>query len=170
MNRFIIMLLLSLLSISVFANEPEFPYSVISMRHYGVYDDTEQDNRYNHPYQNSYGRHTHTNDDTYRCSYHTDYKIDLVSANTFSNTPYMEITTILSPPNDDNAYSMPSGIRPRQHTLYNDDKEDDDLHEPETYDPQAVPVGDIPWPLMFLLIVGYVLHLRKSIPNKPIDS
>lgn len=65
---------------------------------------------------------------------------------------------------DNNGYGgrrRSSGVRPPQRDV---DAGDSGEKEPETNDPNATPLGDMPWVLMALLVGGYALRisLRKA--------
>ena len=165
MNRYISILLISLFTLSVYAYEPEYSYSVISTRHYGAQSDADNDRYSQNDYYNSYRVRTQTNSDSYHSSYGSD-RVDRISANTFSSTPSMEITTML-PTIDEkhNGYGGPrrsSGVRPPQRGIDGSDMTDPDVKDPETNDPNATPLGDTPWLLMLLLALGYALRVGKK--------
>lgn len=163
MTRFISILLISLLTLSVYAYEPEYSYSVISTRHYGAQSDADNGYERQNNYNSSYGIHTSTQSDSYHSSYGSDYRSDRISANTFSSTPSMEITTMLPTIDENNnGYGGPrrsSGVRPPQREV---DLGDGDVKEPETNDPNATPLGDTPWFFMLLLVAGYALRVARK--------
>lgn len=159
MNRIISILLISLLTVSVYAYEPEYPYSVISTLHYGAYGEAEQDDDSNNPYGNPYGGRTPSFNDTYRCSYHGEMKMDRISANTFSATPSMEITTMLPPEEEGSFYGFSSSIRPPQRDVGTGDG---DVTEPGTNDPNATPLGDTPWVLMAILAGAFAIFSARK--------
>lgn len=171
MNRLVIFILLSVFSFGVHAQYTESSYSVISHRQYsaqGSYAQIDQ-SYYGGVYQTSthssyYG--TERSDD-YQSSYHSDngYQ-DRISANTFSSTPSMEINTML-PTQDEECQGYgnrrrSSGVRPPQRGVDGEDQGDTDLKEPETNDPNATPLGDTPWVLMLLLVLGCALRQGKK--------
>ena len=143
MKRLIILLLLSVFSFGVYAQYAESSYSVISHRQYGAQSDS---------YHSS-----HHNTVNYR---------DRVSANTFSSTPSMEITTMLSPEPDHNNNSNmaePAGIRPPQRGVGEGDvKLEEGWEEP-------FPLGDTPWMLITLLALGYALRKRAILRKEITD-
>lgn len=169
MKRLVIIYLLSVLSFGLYAQYAESSYSVISHRQYGAHDSYNQttQSHYDGMYQTSsrsayYGAEQ---SDGYQSSYRSgDMYQDRVSANTFSNTPSMEITTMLpSVDEDNNGYGgrrRSSGVRPPQRDV---DVDDNGEKEPETNDPNATPLGDTPWVLMLLLALGYALRVDKKI-------
>ena len=137
MKRLVILFLSSVLSIGLYAQYTESSYSVISHRQYGA----EQSEGYHSSYHNA-----------------VNYQ-DRVSANTFSSTPSMEITTMLPPePNDNGNSSMgePTGVRPPQRGVGEGDEKPDGWEEP-------FPLGDTPWLLILLLALGYALRVGKKI-------
>lgn len=166
MERLILVLLLSVFSFGVYAQGSESPYVVISHRQYGKQDSYNSYNQsqYGDIYQTSsrsaqYGAEQ---SDGYRSSYHNavNYQ-DRVSANTFSSTPSMEITTMLPPEPDDNGNSSMgelSGIRPPQRVVGEGDEDD----KPDGWE-EPFPLGDTPWLLMLLLALGYALRVGKKI-------
>ena len=168
MERLILVLLLSVFSFGVYAQGSESPYSVISHRQYGTQDSYNSYNQsqYGGIYQTSsrsacYGAEQ---SDGYQSSYRSgDMYQDRVSANTFSNTPSMEITTMLPTVDEsNNGYGgrrRSSGVRPPQRDV---DAGDSGEKEPETNDPNATPLGDTPWLLMLLLAGGYAIYVRKK--------
>ncbi len=168
MERLILVLLLSVFSFGVYAQGSESPYSVISHRQYGAHDSYNQNTQshYDGMYQTS-SRSAHygaEQSDGYHASYRSgDMYQDRVSANTFSNTPSMEITTMLPTVDEsNNGYGGPrrsSGVRPPQRDV---DAGDIDEKEPETNDPNATPLGDTPWLLMLLLAGGYAIYVGKK--------
>ena len=166
MNRFISILLISLLTLSVYAYEPEYSYSVISTRHYGAQSDADNGYERQNNYNSSYGIHTSTQSDSYHSSYGSDYRSDRISANTFSSTPSMEITTMLPTIDENNnGYGGPrrsSGVRPPQREIDGPDTTDPNVKEPETNDPNATPLGDTPWFFMLLLVAGYALRVARK--------
>ena len=149
MKRLVIIYILSVFSFSVYAQYTESSYSSFSHRQYGgVYQTSsrsahygaEQSDGYHSSYQNA-----------------VNYQ-DRVSANTFSSTPSMEITTMLPPEPDDNGNSSmgePSGIRPPQRGVGEGDEKPDGWEEP-------FPLGDTPWVLMALLVAGYAVWVGKK--------
>ena len=169
MERLILVLLLSVFSFGVYAQGSESSYSVISHRQYGTQDSYNSYNQsqYGGIYQTSsrsayYGAEQ---SDDYQSSYRSgDMYQDRVSANTFSNTPSMEITTMLPTVyEDNNGYGgrrRSSGVRPPQRDVNPGDSGEE---EPETNDPNATPLGDTPWVLMLLLALGYALRVGKKI-------
>lgn len=150
MNRYISILLISLFTVSVYAYQPDYSYSVISTHHYGAQREAEH---------NSYGVHTQMNSESYHGSYGSDYRSDRISANTFSSVPSMEITTMLPTVDEKhNGYGGPrrsSGARPPQRGIDGDDITDPDVKEPETNDPNATPLSETPWLIILLLAAGY---------------
>lgn len=163
MERLILVLLLSVFSFGVYAQGSESPYSVISHRQYGTQDSYNSYNQsqYGGIYQTSsrsayYGAEQ---SDDYQSSCRSgDMYQDRVSANTFSNTPSMEINTMLPPEPDDNGNSNmgePSGIRPPQRGVGEDDQKPDGWEDP-------LPLGDTPWLLMLLLAGGYAIYVGKK--------
>ena len=165
MNRYISILFISLFTLSVYAYEPEYSYSVISTRHYGAQSDADNDRYSQNDYYNSYRVRTQTNSDSYHSSYGSD-RVDRISANTFSSTPSMEITTML-PTIDEkhNGYGGPrrsSGVRPPQRGIDGSDMTDPDVKEPETNDPNATPIGATPWFFMLLLVAGYAIFSARK--------
>lgn len=168
MERLILVLLLSVFSFGVYAQGSESPYSVISHRQYGTQDSYNSYNQsqYGGIYQTSsrsayYGAEQ---SDGYHASYRSgDIYQDRVSANTFSNTPSMEITTMLPSVDDsNNGYGgrrRSSGVRPPQRDV---DPDDSGEEEPETNDPNATPLGNTPWLLMLLLAGGYAIYVGKK--------
>ena len=153
MKRLVIIYILSVFSFSVYAQYTESSYSGFSHRQYGgVYQTSsrsahygaEQSDGYHSSYQNA-----------------VNYQ-DRVSANTFSSTPSMEITTMLPTIDENNnGYGGPrrsSGVRPPQREV---DLGDGDVKEPETNDPNATPLGDTPWVLMALLVAGYAIYIAR---------
>lgn len=171
MERLILVLLLSVFSFGVYAQGSESPYSVISHRQYGTQDSYNAYNQsqYGGIYQTS-SRSAHygaEQSDGYQSSYRSgDMYQDRVSANTFSNTPSMEITTMLpSVDESNNGYGgrrRSSGVRPPQRGVDDDDKTDPEIKEPDTNDPNATPLGDTPWLLMLLLAGGYAIYVGKK--------
>lgn len=152
MKRLVIISLLSVLSFGMYAQYAESSYSVISHRQYDALDSYSQ---------SQYGSVHHVTDqNAYQSSYRSEniYQ-DRVSANTFSSTPSMDMNP-LSPSSND-GYSgmggtrMHSPVRPPQRGIDNEDQEDGDLSEPDTNDPNATPLGDIPWLLLLLLVTVY---------------
>ena len=156
MKRLVIIYILSVLSFSVYAQYTESSYSSFSHRQYGgVYQTSsrsahygaEQSDGYHSSYQNA-----------------VNYQ-DRVSANTFSSTPSMEITTMLPTIDENNnGYGGPrrsSGVRPPQREIDGGDIKDPDVKEPETNDPNATPLGDTPWVLMALLVAGYAIYIAR---------
>lgn len=143
MKRLIILLLLSVFSFGIYAQYAESSYSIISHRQYGAQSDS------------------------YHSSHHNivDYQ-DRVSANTFSSTPSMEITTMLSPEPDHNNNSNmaePAGIRPPQRGVgEGDEKPEEGWEEP-------FPLGDTPWMLITLLALGYALRKRAILRKEITD-
>lgn len=143
MKRLIILLLLSVFSFGIYAQYAESSYSIISHRQYGAQSDD------------------------YRSAHHNivDYQ-DRVSANTFSSTPSMEITTMLSPEPDHNNNSNmaePAGIRPPQRGVgEGDEKPEEGWEEP-------FPLGDTPWMLITLLALGYALRKRAILRKEITD-
>ena len=143
MKRLIILLLLSIFSFGIYAQYAESSYAVISHRQYG------------------------TQSDSYHSSHHNtvNYR-DRVSANTFSSTPSMEITTMLSPePDHTNNSNMaePAGIRPPQRGVgEGDEKPEEGWEEP-------FPLGDTPWMLITLLALGYALRKRAILRKEITD-
>jgi len=165
MERLILVLLLSVFSFGVYAQGSESPYSVISHRQYGTQDSYNSYNQsqYGGIYQTS-SRSAHygaEQSDGYHASYRSgDMYQDRVSANTFSNTPSMEINTMLPPEPDDNGNSSmgePSGIRPPQRVV----GEGDEDEKPDGWE-EPFPVGDTPWLLMLLLAGGYAIYVGKK--------
>ena len=157
MKRLVIIYILSVLSFSVYAQYTESSYSSFSHRQYGgVYQTSsrsahygaEQSDGYHSSYQNA-----------------VNYQ-DRVSANTFSSTPSMEITTMLPTIDENNnGYGGPrrsSGVRPPQREIDGGDITDPDVKEPETNDPNATPLGDTPWVLMVLLVAGYAIFSARK--------
>lgn len=136
-------------SFSIYAQYTESSYSGFSHRQCGgVYQTSSRSAHYGA--EQSEGYHS---------AYHNavDYQ-DRVSANTFSSTPSMEITTMLPPePNDNGNSSMgePSGIRPPQRGVGEGDEKPDGWEEP-------FPLGDTPWVLMALLVAGYAVRVGKK--------
>ena len=137
MKRLVIIYILSVFSFSVYAQYTESSYSGFSHRQYGgVYQTSSRSAHYGA--EQSEGYHS---------AYHNavNYQ-DRVSANTFSNTPSMEITTMLPTVyEDNNGYGgrrRSSGVRPPQRDV---DAGDSGEKEPETNDPNATPLGDTPW-------------------------
>lgn len=156
MKRLVIIYILSVFSFSVYAQYTESSYSSFSHRQYGgVYQTSsrsahygaEQSDGYHSSYQNA-----------------VNYQ-DRVSANTFSSTPSMEITTMLPTIDENNnGYGGPrrsSGVRPPQREIDGSDTTDPDVKEPETNDPNATPLGDTPWVLMALLVAGYAIYIAR---------
>ena len=149
MKRLVIIYILSVFSFSVYAQYTESSYSGFSHRQYGgVYQTSSRSAHYGA--EQSEGYHS---------SYHNavNYQ-DRVSANTFSSTPSMEITTMLPPEPDDNGNSSmgePSGIRPPQRGVGEGDENPDGWEEP-------FPLGDTPWVLMALLVAGYAVRVGKK--------
>lgn len=149
MKRLVIIYILSVLSFSVYAQYTESSYSSFSHRQYGgVYQTSSRSAHYGAEQS-----------DGYHSSYHNavNYQ-DRVSANTFSSTPSMEITTMLPPEPDDNSNSSmgePSGIRPPQRGVGEGDEKPDGWEEP-------FPLGDTPWVLMALLVAGYAVWVGKK--------
>lgn len=156
MKRLVIIYILSVFSFSVYAQYTESSYSSFSHRQYGgVYQTSsrsahygaEQSDGYHSSYQNA-----------------VNYQ-DRVSANTFSSTPSMEITTMLPTIDENNnGYGGPrrsSGVRPPQREIDGGDTTDPDVKEPETNDPNATPLGDTPWVLMALLVAGYAIYIAR---------
>jgi hypothetical protein len=171
MKRLIILLLLSVFSFGIYAQYAESSYSVISHRQYGTQDSYSQttQSHYGDVYQTS-SRSAHygaEQSDGYRLSHHNivDYQ-DCVSANTFSSTPSMEITTMLSPEpdhNDNSNMAEPAGIRPPQRGVgEGDEKPEEGWEEP-------FPLGDTPWMLITLLALGYALR-QRAIQRKEITD
>lgn len=157
MKRLVIIYILSVFSFGVYAQYTESSYSAFSHRQYGgVYQTSSRSAHYGA--EQSEGYHS---------SYHNavNYQ-DRVSANTFSNTPSMDVDPIAPSSND--SYSgmrgtrMHSPVRPPQREIDNEDKEDEDLKEPETNDPNATPLGDTPWVLLALLVAGYAVRVGKK--------
>lgn len=171
MERLILVLLLSVFSFGVYAQGSESPYSVISHRQYGTQDsyNTYNQSQYGGIYQTS-SRSAHygaEQSDDYQSSYRSgDMYQDRVSANTFSNTPSMEITTMLPTVDEsNNGYGgrrKSSGVRPPQRDVDDDDTTDPEIKEPDTNDPNATPLGDTPWLLMLLLAGGYAIYVGKK--------
>ena len=154
MKRLVIIYILSVFSFSVYAQYTESSYSSFSHRQYGgVYQTSSRSAHYGAEQS-----------DGYHSSYHNavNYQ-DRVSANTFSTTPSMEITTMLPTIDENNnGYGGPrrsSGVRPPQREV---DLGDGDVKEPETNDPNATPLGDTPWVLMALLVAGYAVWVSKK--------
>ena len=154
MKRLVIIYILSVFSFSVYAQYTESSYSGFSHRQYGgVYQTSSRSAHYGA--EQSEGYHS---------AYHNavNYQ-DRVSANTFSNTPSMEITTMLPTVyEDNNGYGgrrRSSGVRPPQRDV---DAGDSGEKEPETNDPNATPLGDTPWVLMALLVAGYAVRVGKK--------
>ena len=149
MKRLVIIYILSVFSFSVYAQYTESSYSSFSHRQYGgVYQTSSRSAHYGAEQS-----------DGYHSSYHNavNYQ-DRVSANTFSSTPSMEITTMLPPEPDDNGNSSmgePSGIRPPQRGVGEGDEKPDGWEEP-------FPLGDTPWVLMALLVAGYAVRVGKK--------
>lgn len=156
MKRLVIIYILSVFSFSVYAQYTESSYSGFSHRQYGgVYQTSsrsahygaEQSDGYHSSYQNA-----------------VNYQ-DRVSANTFSSTPSMEITTMLPTIDENNnGYGGPrrsSGVRPPQREIDGGDTTAPDVKEPETNDPNATPLGDTPWMLMALLVAGYAIYIAR---------
>ena len=169
MNRFISILLISLLTLSVYAYEPEYSYSVISTRHYGAQSDADNGYERQNNYNSSYGIHTSTQSDSYHSSYGSDYRSDRISANTFSSTPSMEITTMLPTIDENNnGYGGPrrsSGVRPPQREEGEGDSkpgEGDNQEGDNWNDPNSTPLGDTPWFFMLLLVAGYALRVARK--------
>ena len=159
MNRYISILLISLFTVSVYAYQPDYSYSVISTHHYGAQREADNGYERQNNYNSSYGIHTSTQSDSYHSSYGSDHRSDRISANTFSSVPSMEITTML-PTIDEkhNGYGGPrrsSGARPPQRGIDGSDITDPDVKEPETNDPNATPLGETPWLIILLLAAGY---------------
>ena len=157
MKRLVIIYILSVLSFSVYAQYTESSYSSFSHRQYGgVYQTSSRSAHYGAEQS-----------DGYHSSYHNavNYQ-DRVSANTFSTTPSMEITTMLPTIDENNnGYGGPrrsSGVRPPQRGIDGSDTTDPDVKEPETNDPNATPLGDTPWVLMALLVAGYAVRVGKK--------
>ena len=176
MKRLVILFLSSVLSIGLYAQYTESSYSVISHRQYGAQDAYSQttQSHYDGMYQTS-SRSAHygaEQSNGYRSSYHNtvDYQ-DRVSANTFSSTPSMDNEPLISSSNEGyqgmGGTRMHSPVRPPQREIDNEDQGDPDVKEPETNDPNATPLGDMPWLLMLLLALGYALrvNLPKDIEN-----
>lgn len=162
MKRLVIIYILSVFSFSVYAQYTESSYSAFSHRQYGgVYQTSSRSAHYGA--EQSEGYHS---------SYHNavNYQ-DRVSANTFSNTPSMEITTMLPTVyEDNNGYGgrrRSSGVRPPQRDV---DAGDSGEKEPETNDPNATPLGDTPWVLMALLVAGYAVWVGKKYGVRMLDS
>lgn len=154
MKRLVIIYILSVFSFSIYAQYTESSYSGFSHRQYGgVYQTSSRSAHYGAEQS-----------DGYHSSYHNavNYQ-DRVSANTFSNTPSMEITTMLPTVyEDNNGYGgrrRSSGVRPPQRDV---DAGDSGEEEPETNDPNATPLGDTPWVLMALLVAGYAVWVGKK--------
>lgn len=174
MERLILVLLLSVFSFGVYAQGSESPYSVISHRQYGTQDsyNTYNQSQYGGIYQTSsrsaqYGAEQ---SDGYHASYRSgDMYQDRVSANTFSSTPSMEITTMLpSVDESNNGYGgrrRSSGVRPPQRGEgEGDDKPGTGNNQGGSNwdDPNATPLGDTPWLLMLLLAGGYAIYVGKK--------
>ena len=162
MKRLVIIYILSVLSFSVYAQYTESSYSAFSHRQYGgVYQTSSRSAHYGA--EQSEGYHS---------AYHNavNYQ-DRVSANTFSNTPSMEITTMLPTVyEDNNGYGgrrRSSGVRPPQRDV---DAGDSGEKEPETNDPNATPLGDTPWVLMALLVAGYAVRVGKKYGVRMLDA
>ena len=162
MKRLVIIYILSVLSFSVYAQYTESSYSGFSHRQYGgVYQTSSRSAHYGA--EQSEGYHS---------AYHNavNYQ-DRVSANTFSNTPSMEITTMLPTVyEDNNGYGgrrRSSGVRPPQRDV---DAGDSGEKEPETNDPNATPLGDTPWVLMALLVAGYAVRVGKKYGVRMLDA
>ena len=165
MKRLVILFLSSVLSFGLYAQYAESSYSVISHRQYGAHDSYNQttQSHYGGIYQTSsrsaqYGAEQSNG---YHSSYHNavNYQ-DRVSANTFSLTPSMEITTMLPPePNDNGNSSMgePTGVRPPQREVGEGDRDD----KPDGWE-EPFPLGDTPWLLMLLLALGYALRVARK--------
>lgn len=156
MKRLVIIYILSVFSFSVYAQYTESSYSSFSHRQYGgVYQTSSRSAHYGAEQS-----------DGYHSSYHNavNYQ-DRVSANTFSSTPSMEITTMLPTIDENNnGYGGPrrsSGVRPPQREIDGSDTTDPDVKEPETNDPNATPLGDTPWVLMALLVAGYAIYIAR---------
>ena len=162
MKRLVIIYILSVFSFSVYAQYTESSYSGFSHRQYGgVYQTSSRSAHYGA--EQSEGYHS---------AYHNavNYQ-DRVSANTFSNTPSMEITTMLPTVyEDNNGYGgrrRSSGVRPPQRDV---DAGDSGEKEPETNDPNATPLGDTPWVLMALLVAGYAVWVGKKYGVRMLDA
>lgn len=162
MKRLVIIYILSVFSFSVYAQYTESSYSAFSHRQYGgVYQTSSRSAHYGA--EQSEGYHS---------AYHNavNYQ-DRVSANTFSNTPSMEITTMLPTVyEDNNGYGgrrRSSGVRPPQRDV---DAGDSGEKEPETNDPNATPLGDTPWVLMALLVAGYAVWVGKKYGVRMLDA
>ena len=157
MKRLVIIYILSVFSFSVYAQDTESSYSSFSHRQYGgVYQTSSRSAHYGAEQS-----------DGYHFSYHNavNYQ-DRVSANTFSSTPSMEITTMLPTIDENNnGYGGPrrsSGVRPPQREIDGSDTTDPDVKEPETNDPNATPLGDTPWFFMLLLVAGYAIFSARK--------
>ena len=168
MNRYISILFISLFTLSVYAYEPEYSYSVISTRHYGAQSDADNDRYSQNDYYNSYRVRTQTNSDSYHSSYGSD-RVDRISANTFSSTPSMEITTMLPTIDENhNGYGGPrrsSGVRPPQREVGEGDSkpgEGDNQEGDNWNDPNATPLGATPWFFMLLLVAGYAIFSARK--------
>lgn len=162
MKRLVIIYILSVFSFGVYAQYTESSYSGFSHRQYGgVYQTSSRSAHYGA--EQSEGYHS---------AYHNavNYQ-DRVSANTFSNTPSMEITTMLPTVyEDNNGYGgrrRSSGVRPPQRDV---DAGDSGEKEPETNDPNATPLGDTPWVLMALLVAGYAVRVGKKYGVRMLDA
>ena len=175
MNRYISILLISLLTLSVYAYDPAYSYSPISTHHYGAQREAENGYDRQNAYGSSYGVYTTTHSSSYHGSYSSDYKVDRISANTFSSTPSMEISTML--PTIDEGYNgyggrrRSSGVRPPQRGVEEGDSKPGtgDNQEGDNYDdPYGTPLGDTPWLLMLLLTGGYAFCTRRN--QKTTDS
>lgn len=165
MKRLVIIYLSLVLSFGLYAQYAESSYSVISHRQYGAHDSYNQttQSHYGGIYQTSsrsaqYGAEQSAG---YHSSYHNavNYQ-DRVSANTFSNTPSMEINTMLPPEPDDNGNSImgePSAIRPPQRVVGEGDEDD----KPDGWE-EPFPLGDTPWLFMLLLVAGYALRVARK--------
>ena len=163
MKRLVIIYLLSVLSFGMYAQYAESSYSVISHRQYGAHDSYNQttQSHYDGMYQTSSrsAQYGVEQSNGYRSSYHSavDYQ-DRVSANTFSSTPSMEITTMLPPePNDNGNSSMgeSTAVRPPQRGVGEGDEKPDGWEEP-------FPLGDTPLLFMLLLVAGYALRVARK--------
>ena len=171
MKHLVILFLSSVLSCGVYAQYTESSYSAFSHSQYGTQDAYNQTthSHYGGVYQTSsrsaqYGAEQ---SEGYHSSYHNavNYQ-DRVSANTFSSTPSMEITTMLPPEPDDNGNSSMgelSGIRPPQRGVGEGDEKPDGWEEP-------FPLGDTPWLLMLLLAQGYALRVGKKYGHRMPDA
>lgn len=162
MKRLVIIYILSVFSFSIYAQYTESSYSSFSHRQYGgIYQTSSRSAHYGA--EQSEGYHS---------AYHNavNYQ-DRVSANTFSNTPSMEITTMLPTVyEDNNGYGgrrRSSGVRPPQRDV---DAGDSGEKEPETNDPNATPLGDTPWVLMALLVAGYAVRVGKKYGVRMLDA